>query len=233
MAGDKGHGLIQVTIDGKPSNLSAATIDLMQTASDRAVERSTKVIARKARKHIASILGRRAGFLITSTVFSNTAGKSAGFIYSRWQRRQGSGDGQVEFAAAAHIGSRGGANDSNYSDVLAAHEYGATIRPSNGRYLYVPLVGGRLKRRERRSFQNRLKNKTELVPLKSTSQNGKRFLVVDKGVRGKINRPIALLVERVTIPKRLNIQAIFNEADDVLSAALASAFTREGQRRAN
>ena len=198
-------------------------------ASNDAVEVVTRQVKNDARQHVASRLGRRAGFLITSRIYQGRSGQSAGFIYSRWQRKITAGGS--EFASA---GQQSGASGSGgFADIMGRFETGGIITPRRSKFLYIPLVRGRLRRRERRAFQGLDSGaKITLIPLAQKNSSGRRYLVIDRGLRGRGNRPIAILQERVRIKKKLDLFAIFDTADDRLRAELVARLEAQASRLA-
>lgn len=168
--------------------------EIVQRAGPRAVRESTELVKLKARSHVVSALGRRAGYLVTSKVYDNAPGNSAGFLYSRWKKRSRALGGEPK-------------------DVIAAHAYGAVIEPRQGKYLYIPLVKGRLKRNERRVFADGA-GKVDVIPI-----GRNRFLIVQRRRRGN-GKPIALLVPRVELRSRLRLDPIYREAEKDLRTRL-------------
>lgn len=175
---------------------------IVERAGPRAVRESTEIAKLKARANVVSALGRRAGYLLTSRVYDNGPGDAAGLIHSRWKRR------------SAGVGA-------GPADVLAAHAHGALIEPKQSKYLYVPLVKGRLSRRERRIFQDG-SGKVDVVPI-----GRGRFLIVERRRRGR-GRPIALLLPRVQLRARLQLDPIYREAARDLRTRLVRYLTPAG-----
>ncbi len=187
-------------LDGSLVEMMREEALIVGKAGPRAVKESTNLGKAKARAHVASALGRRAGYLLTSRVYENGPGDAAGLIYSRWKRR-----------------GRGG----QPSDVLAAHANGAVIEPRQSKFLYVPLVRGRLSRRERRIFQQGA-GKVDVVPI-----GRGRYLVVERRRRGP-GKPIALLLPRVELRGRLRLAPIYQEAERDLRTRLVRYLTPAG-----
>lgn len=177
----------------------------VSSATRRAVTETTTEAKNLARSHVASRLGRRAGFLITSRVYDNGPVDKAGLVYSRWKRK---------------------GPEAKPTDVLAAHAYGAVIEPRNSRFLYIPLTKGSIGRRQRRIFQEGVGSKdVALIPF--TDKRGNlAYLVRDKSRRGKLGRPVALLVQRVEIRSRLNLEPIYALAERSLRTRLVAYLDR-------
>lgn len=177
----------------------------VRTAVKRAVTETTNQTKRLARSHISSRLGRRAGFLLTSKIYDNGPVDKAGYIYSRWKRK------------APGLGKP--------TDVMAAHAYGAVITPRQGRFLYIPLTRSRLGRAQRRIFQEGTGRDVALVPF--TDKRGNLgYVVRDKTKRGRIGRAVAVLVQRVELRSRLNLEPIYQLAERNLTTRLITYLDR-------
>lgn len=109
---------------------------------------------------------------------------------------------------------------------MAAHAYGAVIEPRQSRFLYIPLTRGRLSRRERRIFQDGVGGRdVALVPF--TDRRGNLgYVVREKSRRGRIGRAIALLVQRVELKARLNLEPIYRLAERSLVTRLVGYLDR-------
>lgn len=181
-------------LDGSLVEHMADEARIVAAAGVRAVRETTNDTKTMARGHVTSKLGRRAGYLLTSKVYENGPGDAAGLVYSRWKHRRAGPGGDA-------------------ADILAAHAHGAVIEPRQSKYLYIPLVRGRLSRRERRIFQEGA-GKVDIVPI-----GRNRFLVVERRRRGR-GRPLALLVPRVELRARLQLDPIYRQAERDLRTRL-------------
>lgn len=177
----------------------------VSSAVKRAVNETTTETKVLARSHVASRLGRRAGFLITSRVYDNGPVDKAGLVYSRWKRK---------------------GPDAKPTDVLAAHAFGAVMEPRTSRFMYIPLVKGAFSRRQRRIFQEGVGSKdVALIPF--TDKRGNlAYLVRDKGRRGKLGRAIALLVQRTELRASLDLRPIYDLAERSLRTRLVTYLDR-------
>lgn len=196
---------LQAAIEGRLDKYMDDESRSVASATRRAVTEVTNETKNLARGHVASRLGRRAGFLVTSRVYDNGPVDKAGLIYSRWKRK---GPGAKP------------------TDVLAAHAYGAVIEPRQSRFLYIPLTKGRLSRRQRREFQDGVGSKdVALIPF--TDRRGNlAYLVREKSKRGRLGRAIALLVQRVELRSRIDLDPIYRLAERSLVTRLVGYLDR-------
>lgn len=194
--------LLSAALRGSLMEAMAGEAAAVRRASLRAGTESTNLAKTRARAHVASRLGRRAGYLITSKIYDDGGADVAGFLWSRWKRRR------------AGVGGK-------HSDILAAHAYGAVIEPRQSKYLYIPLARGRLRRRERRLFSRRL-GLVDIIPYAPG-----RLLVVQRRRRGK-GKPIAILVDKMRLKPRLRLGPIYRDAERDLRSRLVR-YLNEGQ----
>lgn len=161
----------------------------------RSVTKDTKDVARK---QLAARLTPRAGYLITHKEYEDGL---VGYVHSRWWRAGGGGK-------TVRVGSK------NANDILAIHATGGTITPVRGRYLYIPLKKGtRYKSTEWKRQAGISGAARSGVRLEYVKLPGDRVLVVEKRGKGTgRGTPIALLVRKVVIPKRLDIPEIKRRA---------------------
>ena len=143
--------------------------------------------------------GRAAGNAIRSKLYRNEDG-NAGLVYSRFGRR---------------------GPDGQFIDYLVPFAHGAVITPRNSRWLYIPLEAGRRARRGRR-LSVALDPNLAFVP----SADGKRVWLVRRTPRGKRTTLVALLVRRVAIEKRLDLEAPIRQAEQNLPQALLDAIEK-------
>lgn len=180
---------LRAALEGRLDDYMDAEARNVAVATTRAVTEVTNQTKNLARAHVASRMGRRAGFLITSRVYDNGPVDKAGFVYSRWKRKAPAGGPPA--------------------DIIAAHAYGAVIEPRRSRFLYIPLTRSRLSRSQRRIFQQGVGSQdVALIPF--TDKRGNlAYLVRDKTKRGRVGRPVALLVQRTEIRAQLNLEPIY------------------------
>lgn len=155
---------------------------------------------------------RRVANAIRGKLFEDEAdprGSPVGIVFSRFGRRQGG----------------------KFVDYLLPHALGATIAPTNARKLYIPLqpnMRGPLARRARASFD--LDPTIEIIPL------GKGLWIVVRKRRGKNasgpGTAIALLVDKVRLPKRFDVGQIERQSlADLPARALEEMRKADGQIR--
>ncbi len=144
--------------------------------------------------------GRNAGNAIRSKLYQNDDGH-AGLVYSRFGRR---------------------GPDGQFIDYLAPFAHGAVITPRNSRWLYIPLEAGRRAQRGRR-LSVALDPNLAFVP----SADGKRVWLVRRTPRGKRTTLVALLVRRVAIEKRFDLEAPIREAQQGLPKSLLEAIEEQ------
>lgn len=104
------------------------------------------------------------------------------------------------------------------SPYAAAQEFGADIEPVSAKALTVPLNAamtrtGR-KRGKARSFENTFVQR---------AKNGKLFIFQRYGRGGKKIRPLFRLMDKVTIPPRLEFFKTWQDQNDALMAKVAQA----------
>lgn len=199
-------------------------------ASDKAIETATKKVGREGRTAVQSGLNRRAGFLLTSRVFTDKNKRKYGRVFSRWQRKTKSGSGvEVNFKSTGFTPAPRDMND-GFQDILATHALGATLRKTSG-YFVIPVGKrgnvrsiGSLRAIERLE-RSQAKGKLVLIP---TPKGG--FIVIDRNVRGSAGRAVAVLTKTVNIPKSVNLAPSFNRAPDILAAELLTQFDAESRR---
>jgi len=133
---------------------------------------------------------RRMANAIRMRVYENDNAGAGAIVYSKFGRKDASG---------------------KFVDYLLPHVTGATIRPKNGRWIYIPLQKGRRAKTTRFSEQN-TKN-LAFIPL-----SGGRALLVRK-TRTR-STPIALLLRFIRIPKGLNFEAIVRREQAALGRRL-------------
>jgi len=108
------------------------------------------------------------------------------------------------------------------SDVLKiahAHEYGATIKPKNGKYLAIPLTKEAEAAGSPRVFNN----------LRFVNTKGGNLLMVrdkKKGMGKTKSEAMFLLVKSVTLPERSFIRASFDSSQKELSDIVAKALEK-------
>jgi hypothetical protein len=173
------------------------------TATLNAVTRATDRFQTRLRGVVAgSMRGGRAANAIRKRIYRNPDRGPAGLVYSKLGRRE----------------------DGRFIDYLAVQASGATItRGGGGKYLYIPLERGRGGGATRRSRGRRiavaLDEKVRFVKL-----SGDRFLIV-RASRTR-STPIALLVKRVRIRQKFDLDALEREAADALARDLIGELNR-------
>lgn len=198
-------------LEGRLDEYMAAEARGIRAGVLKAVTDTTIETKNLARAHVASRLGFRAGFLITHVVYNNNGYDAAGLIYSRWKRSRPGGKFVNE---TSELFGR-----SRNTDILGAHAYGAVIEPRRSKFLYIPLVRGRLRRTQRRIFQQGIGRDTvELVPF--TDKHGNlAYIIREKRRRGQ-GPVIALLIQRVELKRSLNLDPIYRRAETSLARRL-------------
>lgn len=128
--------------------------------------------------------GRKVANAIRQKDYTNPDG-AAGLVYSKFGRKSLEG---------------------GFIDYLLPFTTGATIRPTRSKYLYIPLQktkSGRVSKRNR-GFRASVRLQKNLRFVRLT---GNRFLIV-RGTKTR-STPIALLIPRVKMPKRIDPGATF------------------------
>jgi hypothetical protein len=194
---------IVAAIQGKLEEEMAKEARSVGRAVEKAVTETTNETKNLARAHIASRLGRRAGFLLTSRVYKNGPTDQAGFVYSRWKRARAGGKSSAQGPV----------------DVLAAYQYGAQIEPRRGKFLYVPVVRGQFGRRARRIFQEGVgKGNVDLIPFQDKNGN-LAYAVTERRRRGR-GKLIAFLFQRVEVKRELDLEPIYRLGERSLTSRL-------------
>jgi len=156
---------------------------------DRAVTEQAEVTKAQARVKASSTFGPRVSRTIGAEIYSsqnsssNKPGEASATIFSRWIRKTGS----------------------KRSDIWKAYEEGAIIRPVLAKQLLINLAT-----RQRRGFRVPWKNnpKFALVPLGQG-----RKLITRRGKKNQAWGPEAMLVDQVTVKKRIDFDDVRRNAD--------------------
>lgn len=181
----RARGMFSATAGGEASAILSSV--------DHAIRDTGDALKKEARAYVAATLNsRRAGFLITGKYYPNRPGKAAYHIHGRWFRRK-AGGGEPQ-------------------DILAAHTYGAIIRPVEAQRLYIPVGRGRLARRERLAAN--LSGGRVTI---QASRNGRSVIIQRGKTRRARTRLIATLAPEVTLPARLTrLPQIYQEAGEMV-----------------
>lgn len=195
---------VRAALRGNLATLIERDVRAVDRGTTTAIKDSTRALQLAAREEInrrfrgsGRVKGgnRRIANAIRSRIFDDGPFDTAGLVYSKFGRK-----------------SRG-----QFLDYLAPHVLGATLRPLNSQWLYIPIGGGRSGRQRRLSLGDDKR-------LAFVSIGPGRALLVRRQ-RGS-SKIVALLVKRVRIKPSLNFARLVAAEEARLPKRLLDAMNK-------